>query len=193
MRPVFVEETVGRAIGPDVRFVNFADGTVPNEFAELARAFGSLALVAHLRGDFFLARGLGELAGFPDGMSERLFAIDMLAKLDGVHGGEGVMMIRSGDDDRVDVLLFIEHLAIIFILFRFRKFFEGAGAVRPIDIAKCDDVFAAHSIDIAGALAGDADGGDVQAFIGGLRAVQTEHIGRDDHERAGGDRAAGEK
>src|SRR5690242_13455738 len=57
--PVFVEEAVGGAIGPDMDFADGSDGVVRNEFAESASVFGSLALIAHLRGDFMLAGGLG--------------------------------------------------------------------------------------------------------------------------------------
>jgi len=85
LRPIFVEETVGGTIGPDVDFADGTDGVVHDEFAEPASVFGSLTLIAHLGGDFMFARGLGNLTRFPDGVREGLFAIDVLAEFDGGH------------------------------------------------------------------------------------------------------------
>ena len=63
-------------------------------------------------------------------MSERFFAIDMFAQLDGHHGGEGVQVVRSRDHHRVDAFVLLQHFAKILVTLCAREFFERAGGVR---------------------------------------------------------------
>ena len=69
LRPVFAEQSVGRAISPPVHFTHRADRIVPNHFAQAPRVFGGLALIAHLGSDFVFARGLSQLARTTGSMS----------------------------------------------------------------------------------------------------------------------------
>ena len=80
-----------------------------------------MALIAHLRGDFGFRSAPRELPGFIDRPGQRLLHVDVFAER---HGGESdvrVHVIGSGDEDGVDVLLMLEHVAIVLIAFGFRQ------------------------------------------------------------------------
>lgn len=163
-------------------FANWTDGVVHDEFAETASVFGSLALIAHLSGDFVFARGCGDLACFPNGMSERFLAINVLAEFDGGHRNERVKMIGRRDHDGVDVFLFLQHFAEIGVDFGFGIFFESVGRMRGIYVAQSDNVFAAELFEIDTALAADADAGDVELFAGWDFSIKAENVAWNDHE-----------
>lgn len=174
-------------------FADRADGIVQNEFAQSASVFGSLALIAHLSGDFVLARGLGNLARLPDGMGERFLAINVFAELDGGHGNERMEMIGRGDHYGVDVLLFLEHFAKVGEDFCFWIFFEDASGVVGVDVADGNDVFAAELFEIDSALAANADAGNVEFFAGRSFSVEAEDVAGNDHEGGGGDGCGAEE
>ncbi len=74
-----------------------------------------MALIAHLRGDFGFLGALRQLPSFIDGPGERLLHVDVFTES---HGGESdrrMHMVRSGDEDSVDILLVLEHVAIVLI------------------------------------------------------------------------------
>ena len=61
----------------------------------------------------------------------------MLAKIHGGHGNDRVQMIRCRDHDRVDVLLRLEHLAIVGVSLHARQIlredlFERVDAMRAV-------------------------------------------------------------
>src|SRR5690349_6415135 len=85
LRPILIEQPIGRTIRPDVDLAHGANRIVPNEFAKAARIFRSLALVAHLGGELVLPRCVGDLPRFPDRMREGLLAINMIAHFDRGH------------------------------------------------------------------------------------------------------------
>ena len=125
-------------------FGDVADFARPDHLGALARAFVRVALVAHLRGDLVFVGRLHQLARFPDGAGQRLLHVDVLAALHAPHGGGGVHEIGDGDDDRVDVLVFlVEHLAEVFVLRSAFELLEFARGLLFIDIAQRDDVFGA--------------------------------------------------
>src|SRR5438067_2050243 len=66
-----------RAIGPAMRFGDFADDAGPNVFAELAITFFTVALVAHLRSDFRPGRHRAKSAGFRDVVADWFLAINI--------------------------------------------------------------------------------------------------------------------
>ena len=85
-------------------------------------------LVAHLRDDLVLLGGLHQLADLVDRVRQRLLAVDVLAALDGGHGGHRVGMVGRGDDDRVDLLVhLVEHLAEVAELLGLGIVLEGVG------------------------------------------------------------------
>ena len=159
-----------------MRFAHRADDAGPDHFAQAAGFFGGLALVAHLRGDFVLARRLGELARFPNRMGQRLLAIDMFAQLDRRHRGEGVQMIgrcrppprRCPSAPRASCGNPCAALA-------FGIFLEDAGRVRPIHVAQGDDILALDLLDVFAALATDADARDIELLARRRRPVQPEN------------------
>ncbi len=110
-----------RAIRPDVDFANVADRAGLNVFDDGARVVGGVALVAHLRRDFRFLRALGKLARFGDGPRQRLLHVDGFLQ---IHRGERdrrVHVIGGRDENRVDVFLLVEHLAIVGIALEFRE------------------------------------------------------------------------
>jgi hypothetical protein len=62
-------------------------------------------LGAHLGHQFVLGREFTDAPALGDGARERLLAIEMPAGFQRGNGGDGVSVIRDGDDDGVDVLL----------------------------------------------------------------------------------------
>ena len=186
LRPIFIEETTGRTVGPDMRSRDIADDAGPNQFAEMSGIAGRLTLVTHLSGDFGFACCPGDLPGFPDGVGERFFAVNMFAMFEGGHRGEGMMMIRSGDDDAIDFLHLIQHFAVVGKLFGFGVFFEDVRAVVFIDVTKGDDVFAFEVGEIGSALAADTDAGKVEFTICAGGSVQTNYAGAQNHNGSTG-------
>src|SRR5687767_6832834 len=99
-----------------MNFSHFASGVFSDHFAEAASGIRSLSLIAHLGCDLSLADEFGELPRFPNGMGEWFLAVNMFATLHSSHGREGVDVVGSGDNYRVDVFLLIEHDAEVFVL-----------------------------------------------------------------------------
>ena len=126
-------------------------------------------------------------------MRQRLLAIDMLAALDGLHRREGVVVIGRGDDDGVDLLHLVEHLAVVGELLRLGILLEDAGGVALIHIAQRHDVLALHLAEVVGALAADADAGEVELLVGGGRPAQAQHAAGHHHEGSGGKRGAAQE
>jgi len=80
-----------------------------------------VTLIPHLRGKFGFGRTFRQLAGFGDRPSKGLLDIDMLADVHTRESDGGMHVIGSGDDDGVDVLLLVEHDAIIVVALGLRK------------------------------------------------------------------------
>ena len=97
-----------------------ADGAGLEPLLHQAQALFGVALVAHLRDDLVLPRRLGQRPGLADGARQRLLHVDVLAQLHRGHRDQGVRVIRRGDEHRVDVLLLLEHHAVVLVLDRLR-------------------------------------------------------------------------
>jgi len=81
-----------------------------HEFHGLANAdTGGAALGAGLDDLLVFAGGVHELAAFPDVVGDGFLDVNILARLHGPDGSEGMPVIGRGDGDDVDVLVF-EHL-----------------------------------------------------------------------------------
>lgn len=114
----------------------------------------------------------------------------MFAVVEGGHGGEGVMVVRGGDEDGVDFLHFLEHEAVVLEACGVRPVFERAVGVAPIDVAEGDDidlVGGGELVEVTAALAADTDGGEVEFIIGGGGAVEAEDMAGEDLESGGGE------
>ncbi len=169
-----------------MRFADWPNRTVPDQFAQTPRLFGRLALVAHLRGHLRCACRLGDLAGLPYQVGQRLLAVDVLAHLQCHDRREGVDMVRSGDDDGVNrVTHLVKHLAEVLVLLRLRETPEGSPCPSRIDIAQGDDVLLLELPDVAPSLTADADARDVESRARRRGAVESQ-CGAGDHVKGGG-------
>ena len=86
-----------------MEFARRADDSGLNDFDGAAQTTAGAALIAHLGGDFVFGGHLAHGAGFANVVADRFLAIDRFAELHRDHGGKGVLMIRRGDEDGVDV------------------------------------------------------------------------------------------
>ena len=100
----------------------------------------------------------------------------MLAAPDGFHRGEGMVMVRRGDDHPVNLFDFIEHLPVVGELARARVLFEGVGRVVLVNITQRHNVLILQFVEITGPLASDADAGQVELSPGAAapRRPETE-------------------
>lgn len=176
------------AVGPEADFFEGADGTLLDPFFGHALSVHGAALIAHLGDDFGVFGGAVEVADFGDVVAEGLLDADVLAVLDGVHGGEVVGVVRGGDDDPVDLVRhFIEHLAEVLVelggggrglggvevvLFAlFGGFIEALG----VDIDHGDDVvIEGDHAGVCETFAVGADLDEVEALGGGILAAEEE-------------------
>ena len=92
-----------------IRF-HLADAARADQFAGRAELVVGALLRAGLHDALVLACGGDHRAAFGDGVRQRLFAVDVLARLARAHGLQGVPMVGRADDHGVDVLAF-EQLA----------------------------------------------------------------------------------
>ena len=100
-----------------------------------------MSLVAHLSGQLRkLCRGLADEASFPNIVSERLLAIDMLAMDQREVGGERVRVLRRGDHDGVEVVRPIEHAPQVRELFGLRVSLRRGVQRELVHIAEHRDV-----------------------------------------------------
>jgi hypothetical protein len=78
--------------------------------------------------------GFDEWRAFFNRMSDGLFDIDILARVDGVGGHLGVPVVRAANDDGVNILV-IEQCTVIAILFGVGRVLDGIAHARRIHIA----------------------------------------------------------
>src|SRR5205823_4380221 len=95
----------GGAADADADRLHLADAAVADELAGPAEAAAELAplLAAGLEDDLVLADRVHDLPPLGDGHGQRLLAIDVLAGPGRQDAGDGVPVVRRGDDDGVDV------------------------------------------------------------------------------------------
>ena len=74
-----------------------------------------MALVAHLRGDLGLGRAPGELPRLGHRPGQRLLDVDVLAEIHRRQRDGRVHVIGRRHDHRVDVLLLLEHPAVVLV------------------------------------------------------------------------------
>jgi len=97
-----------------VRFDDAANRPRPNTLHHAADRFAAMSLVAHLRGHFVLAGSLGQGVALVDVVRQRLLAERGLAEIDGPDRSRGVVVVRRGDEHRVEILVaIVEHLAVV--------------------------------------------------------------------------------
>ncbi len=102
-------------------FAHVADRAGPDVFDGGARIVEGMALVAHLRCNFGFFRGARHFARFFDGPGEGLLDVNVFVKLHGGQSDGGVHVVGGGHQDGVDVLLAIQHFAIVLVALGFRQ------------------------------------------------------------------------
>jgi hypothetical protein len=110
----------------------------------------------------------------------------MLARLHGSHGTYGVGVVWSGNYHRINAFAnFVEHLAVIHILFGIWKIVETTFGILPVDVSKGNHVFRLHVVEVYLAFSPDTDAGDVE-FVAGSDVSETAHgITRDNSKHSG--------
>ena len=139
-----------------------------------------MPLVAHLGHHALLAGGFGQEPGFGDGMGQRLLHVHVLPPLHGSHGDHGVGVIGCRDDDRVDVVLLVQHDAEVFVPLGVRVLLEDLCRHVEIDVAQSDDVLCLTALEVGLSHSADADARDVELVTRGRRALPAQHVPRHD-------------
>jgi len=174
---------VGAAAGvPDVDFPDVAQDAIFDQLDAAPELPAGGALVAHLGGDLLLLRRLAHPARFVDAAGHRFLDEGVLAGLHRGHTGDGVGMVRRGDDDAVDLLLhLVEHLAEIVERGDVGVFPAGRLRLAVVHVAEGHDVrLPGHHVRVPLAAAADADEGDVELRVGGVGARRAA-VGEDQH------------
>ena len=95
-------------------FRDLADHTPPDQLDDAPAIVAGVALVAHLGDQAGVLSGQRQqAAALLDGVGQRLLHIDVDTALHRHTGGHGVVVVGRGDEDGVDVLLRVEHLAVV--------------------------------------------------------------------------------
>jgi hypothetical protein len=76
-----------------------------------------------------------------------------------------MVVIRCGDDDRVELRMF-KKLAVIGVLLSGREVLSGGTQTVFVDIAQGDDVFTGDRYEICGTASRDTDHTDVEPIVG---------------------------
>ncbi len=135
-----------------------------------------MALVPHLGRDFILAREGGHAPRLGDIMAERFFAIDVFAHLHGYQRGQGVLVIRAGDEHHIQILAhFLEHPAVIreafrlvrIAIFGFQPIFHHGQALL-VGINYGDEVFIGRRLQVRGGAPSAATDDRAVQFARGL-------------------------
>ncbi|MCX6894378.1 MAG: hypothetical protein NTZ16_02485 [Verrucomicrobia bacterium] len=95
-------------------------------------------------------------------MAERLLAIDVFAGADCRHGNHRVRVVRRGDHHGVNVLLLLQHLAVVGVKLRLGITRDDRRGVGGVNVAQGHDVFTFEIAQVVFAHPADADAGDVQ-------------------------------
>ena len=164
---------------PGMALPDLSDGLFPDELDDPVNVSDRMALDAELGGDLLLAGEVGHDADLLYRMGHRLFAIELLAELQGRDSRMKVGMVGRADGHRVDVLRHrIEHLAEVVEFLRPGEL--GVGVSRPagIDIAEGDNVLVRKGIQVGPSAASDADAGDVE-LLARERSVAGRGAARD--------------
>ena len=107
-------------------------------------------------------------AALVHGVGQRLLAVDVLAGLEGQHGGRRVVVVGRGDQHRVDVLL-VEQLAVIDHEAGLGESLAHLAGAVLVHVAQGHDFGSPgldELIDVPASLALDADDAHVQPLVG---------------------------
>ena len=113
-------------------------------------------------------RGGDELLAFEDVMREGLLDVEVLAGLERPDALDGVLVVRGGDRDGVDILIF-EHLADVGVALGAGEGLQTLGDDLGVDVAEGDDADTfdlLELIDVILTTAAEADDGDAEVTVG---------------------------
>ena len=137
-----------------------------------------MPLVAHLRHHPVLARRQHQLARFPDGVRQRLLAINMLAQGHRHHCRRAVLMVGNGHAHGVQRLFLVQHFPVILVSLGRRQFVFPKRQTVRIHVAQGHDVLLRNSLRVRVGQPGHilpsppahhADAPNVQLLIGGFQ------------------------
>ncbi len=162
--------------------MDLADHAGADQLDDAAAVVAGVALVAHLGDQLGIGLGqLGQLAALLDRVGKRLLHEDVQAALHGLTGGDGVVVVGRSDQDRVDILPRVQHLAVVAeafglvvgVLKRLLLRLDGAGLVDHrgvhvvvVDVGRGHDVLAGQLGHVGRALPARADHRDVDLVAG---------------------------
>ncbi len=180
--PVGVAPGVIRQVAPGVDLGHVADQPGRDPFADEPHALSRMTLDPHLRCDLGFRGRPGQGPGFEDAVGEGLLRVHVLAELHRRQGDHRVGVVGCRDDNGVDILLLLQHDAVVGVELGARVSFDRLGRVVRVDVAEGDDVFGLELVQVIGALAADADAGDVE-LIAGRCLSQAKNVPGDDREK----------
>src|SRR5439155_26693377 len=107
-------DAAARLIAQAAGHLELAEVARMKEFHRLAQPDRAAALRARLTDTVVLAGRFDNAPAFADVMADRLLDVNVLAGLQGPDGGQGVPVVRRGDADDVNRLVF-DHLANVLL------------------------------------------------------------------------------
>ena len=167
------------------------------DFDRAAQTGFGTALIAHLGGEFLLVGQAADGASFIHGLDEGFLAKTVLAHLHGADGRDTMMVVRSGDGHRIDILPhFLEQLAVVLEFFDVREllgeltgFLVQRGGIHVADRHDITTTLGGIGT-VTVAFAAYADARDIDALIG---AQHTAHVRKGERHCPGRNGGAAEK
>ncbi len=168
LRPLLVPAEVARHQA--VRLGHVADRAGPDVLAQPAVALARVPLVAHRRVNLVLPRFGRERARLVDAPRQRLLAEHTLARANGADRGRRVVVVRGGDQHRVDVLrVLVVHRAVVVVHRRvFDLVAELLDRLRDllvVHVAERDEALARRGAGVAAALPAAPDDRDPELLV----------------------------
>ncbi len=155
---------------PDVDVAHRANGPGLDELHHAPVIVAGVNLGAHLRGDAGLGGGLGEQAGFPDAMGQRLLAIHVLAELEGRQDRKRVRVLRAWPRPPRQCPCSRRRACGSPRISGPRDTWRRRIEVFLVHVAQRDDVLAGHLGGVRRAASAGADDRDVELLVGGNTA-----------------------
>ena len=129
-------------------------------------------------------------ARFPDRVSQRFLAIDVLAQLERRERGKGVRVLGAAHHDGIDILRVVVEFTEVDMLASLWKLLGRSLKVALVHVAQGDDVLGANLGEVPGAATTATDDGDVQPIIW---RTGPENGGKADEEGTGRNAGRSEK
>src|SRR5688572_15683389 len=109
-------------VAPDMNFPNWTDRAVLNELYAALDVAEGMGIGAMLGRYLMFRSQVRHHARLPDRMGEWLFTVDVFPRPQRPRRGDRVGMVGCRNDDRIQVLRLVDHLAEVAVLFSLGKF-----------------------------------------------------------------------